>query len=80
MVAFITASCAGLATRRPFYYLPVYWVVGVVSMLIGQVFGRAAGIDFLNVGLVELGAGLAVNLAVLVALQYATLWYNQKNG
>jgi hypothetical protein len=55
-------------------------VIGVVSLLIGQVFGRAGGITFLNVGQVELGTGLIVNLGMIVALQYATLWYNAKKS
>jgi hypothetical protein len=80
VVAFITASFAGLVTRKPFYYLPIYWVIGIVSLLVGQVIGRARGITLLNVGLVELGTGLVVNVGMLIALQYATAWYNQKSS
>jgi hypothetical protein len=80
MVALVTASAAGLVTRKPFYYLPIYWVVGVVALLIGQVFGKAANIRFLNVGEVELGTGLIANLALLIGLHYVTLWYNQKKS
>jgi hypothetical protein len=80
MVALVTASAAGLATRKPFYFLPIYWLVGVIGLLIGQVFGKAANLRFLNVGEVELGTGLLINLAMLVSLQFASLWYNQKKG
>ncbi|MDB5058875.1 MAG: hypothetical protein JWO59_2347 [Chloroflexi bacterium] len=80
MVALVTASFTGLVTRKPFYYLPIYWVIGVVALLIGQVFGRAGAITFLNVGQVELGTGLVVNLGLIVALQYVTLWYNGKKS
>jgi hypothetical protein len=80
IVAFVAASFAGLVTRKPLYYLPVYWVLGVVALLIGQVFGRAAGVTFLNVGSVELGMGLACNLAMFVGLRLAGLWYNQSRG
>jgi hypothetical protein len=80
MVALVTASAAGLVTRKPFYYLPVYWFVGVIGLLIGQVFGKAANIRILNIGEVELGTGLIVNLAMLIGLQYLILWYNQKKA
>ena len=80
IVAFVTASVAGLVARKPLLYLPVYWVLGVVALLIGQVFGRAAGINFMNVGSVELGVGLAFNLAMFAGLRFATMWYNQSRG
>lgn len=80
MVAVITATCCGLVTRRSFICFPVYWALGVVALLVGQVIGRAAGIGLLNVGIVELGAGLTMNFIALLALEYATQWYNQKNA
>jgi hypothetical protein len=76
IAAIVTASFAGLATRKPFYFLPIYWVIGVVSLLIGQVVGRAAGITFIDVGQVALGTGLIVNIGVIVALQFSTVWYD----
>ena len=80
IVAFVTASVAGLVARKPLLYLPVYWVLGVVALLIGQVFGHAAGINFMNVGSVELGVGLAFNLAMFASLRFAGVWYNQSRG
>ncbi len=77
VVAFVTASVAGLVTGKPLYYFPVYWVLGVVAMLIGQVFGRAAGIAYFNVGSVELGTGLAFTIVMFVGLRFAAVWYNQ---
>lgn len=78
MVALLTASIAGLISRRPFYYLPLYWLIGVCAMLIGQVFGKAAGITHFMVGEVEMGAGLAVNAAMLIAMHYLGLWYTTR--
>ncbi len=76
LVALLTASLTGLITRQSFIYLPVYWLIGVCAMLIGQVFGRAAGFTFLTVGQVQLGAGLLVNLVMLLSAHYLGLWYN----
>ena len=78
MVALLTASVTGLFTRRPFYYFPLYWLIGVSAMLIGQVMGRAAGITRFTVGEVELGVGLALNLAMVVSMHYLGLWYNAR--
>lgn len=78
IVALVTASLAGLATRRPIYYLAIYWVVGVVALLIGQVFGRFANVRWLNIGQVELGTGLIVNLVLFLGLHYFALWYTAK--
>ncbi|MGH2343611.1 MAG: hypothetical protein ACRDG4_00175 [Chloroflexota bacterium] len=75
MVALLTASVTGLFTRKPIYYLAVYWLVGVCAMLIGQVLGRAAGITRFTVGEVELGVGLVVNVAMLIGMHWLGLWY-----
>lgn len=79
MVALLTASFAGLCSRRPFYYLPIYWLIGVSALLIGQVFGKAAGITRGTVGDVELGVGLAVNLVMLLSMHWLGLWYNARS-
>jgi hypothetical protein len=76
MVALLTASITGVFTRKPIYYLPLYWVVGVCALLIGQVLGRAAGITRFTVGEVELGVGLVLNVAMLIGMQILGLWYN----
>ena len=76
MVALVTASVTGLLTRRSFIYLPVYWVLGVSALLIGQVVGRAAGWHLLEVGQVELGAGLILTAIMMVGLHMLGLWYN----
>lgn len=77
LIALLTASVAGLVTRRPFYYLPLYWVLGVCALLLGQVVGRAAGVTALTIGDVEVGAGLLVNCAMIAGLHVFGLWYNQ---
>lgn len=79
MVALLTASVAGLCTRRPFYYFPLYWLIGVSALLIGQVLGKAAGITRGTVGEVELGVGLALNLLMLVGMHWLGLWYNARS-
>ena len=80
IIAFVVASIAGLATRKPLYYLPVYWVLTVVAMLVGQVLGRAAGIERFCIGSVEVGVGLACSLAMFAGLKIASLWYNQSRS
>lgn len=76
MVALVTASVTGLCTRKPFYYLPIYWVLSVCGLLIGQVLGRAASLNLLVVGQVHLGAGLLVTLMIMVGLSLLSVWYN----
>lgn len=76
IVALVTASITGLITRRPFFYLPLYWVLGVSAMLIGQVLGRAAGVHFLEVGQVQLGVGLIITICMMAGLHLLSLWYN----
>jgi hypothetical protein len=76
MVALVTASLTGLCTRKPFYYLPIYWVLSVSGLLIGQVIGRAANLSLLVVGQVQLGAGLICTLMIMVGLYLLSLWYN----
>jgi hypothetical protein len=77
LIALLTASIAGLITRRPFYYLPIYWVLGVSALLLGQVVGRAAGVTALTIGDVEAGVGLLINGAMIAGLHLFALWYNQ---
>jgi hypothetical protein len=79
MVALLAATVTGLLTRRPFFYLPLYWVLSVSALLIGQEIGQVAGWQFLRIGEVELGAGLLVNAAMLVGLRVFSLWYNQQH-
>lgn len=79
MVALLAATVTGLLTRRPFFYLPLYWVLSVSALLIGQEIGQVAGWKFLRIGEVELGAGLLVNAAMLVGLRVFSLWYNQQH-
>jgi hypothetical protein len=76
MVALVTASITGLLTRKPFYYLPLYWVLSVTGLLVGQVIGKALHMAILVVGQVELGAGLLVTAIMIIALHFAALWYN----
>jgi len=76
MVALVTASITGLCTRKPFYYLPLYWVLSVCGLLVGEVIGLALSLKLLVVGQVQLGAGLIVTLMIMVGLQMASLWYN----
>ncbi len=80
IIAFVVASLVGLSTRKPLYYLPVYWAMSVVALLIGQVLGRAAGVTLLCVGSVEVGAGLACNVALFTGLRVAAVWYNQSRS
>ena len=80
IVAFVTASIAGLAGRKPLLYLPLYWALSVVALLIGQVVGRAAGIVAFCVGSVELGVGLVCTLTMFVCLRVAAVWYNQSRS
>jgi hypothetical protein len=80
IIGFVIASLAGLGTRKPLYYLPVYWVLSVVALLIGQVLGRAAGVERFSVGSVEVGVGLACNLVMFAGLKIAALWYNQSRS
>lgn len=75
MVALVAATLTGLVTRKPFYYLPLYWVLSVCCMLVGQELGTIAGWTTLTVGDVELGAGLLMNLLLLLAWRVAYLWY-----
>ena len=77
MVALLTATAFGLFSRRPFYYLPLYWLVGVCALLIGQVIGRGLGLKLGVVGQVQLGAGLVVNLVMLIGVHLFSVWYNQ---
>ena len=78
LIALLTASVAGLITRRPFYYLPLYWVLGACALLLGQVLGRAAGLTALTIGDVEVGVGLLINAAMIAGLHVFALWYNQE--
>ena len=80
IIAFVAASVVGFITRKPLYYLPAYWVMSVVALLIGQVLGRAAGVERLCVGSVEVGVGLACIVAIFVGLRVAELWYNHSRG
>jgi hypothetical protein len=80
IVATLTATVAGLVSRRPIYFFPVYWLLGVVGILVGQVLGRAGGINFFNVGLLELGTGLIVNLMILIGFHYSLLWYTRRGS
>jgi uncharacterized membrane protein len=75
MVALVTATLTGLVTRKPFYYLPLYWILSVCCLLVGQELGTIAGWSSLTVGDVQLGVGLAVNLILLVVWRIAYLWY-----
>lgn len=77
VLALLAATITGLCTRRAFYYLPFYWVLSVCSLLVGQELGRAAGWTFLAVGDVEVGAGLAINVAAVAGVSVFGLWYNQ---
>jgi hypothetical protein len=79
MVALVTATLTGLLTRKSFLYLPVYWVVSVCALLMGQVIGRAAGLKFGIMGQVELGTGLVITIIMMVGLHLFILWYNQLN-
>ncbi|HWE61995.1 MAG TPA: hypothetical protein VHB98_09800 [Chloroflexota bacterium] len=80
MVALLAATLTGLFTRRPIYYLPLYWLVSVCALLIGQEIGRAAGWTFLTVGDVEIGAGIAINILAVAGLSLFGLWYNQQRS
>lgn len=77
MVALVCATVTGLLIRRSITYLPLYWLIAVCAMLIGQELGRAAGWTFLTVGDVEVGAGLAVDALAIVGLRVFSLWYTR---
>jgi hypothetical protein len=79
MVALVTATLTGLLTRKSFLYLPLYWVVSVCALLMGQVIGRAAGITFVTLGQVELGTGLVITIIMMTGLHVFILWYNHLN-
>lgn len=76
MIALVAATLTGLVTRRPIYYLALYWMLSVCSLLIGQEVGRAINWSYLTVGDVQVGAGIVINLALLGALWLGGLWYN----
>lgn len=80
MVALVSATMTGLVTRKPFYYLGLYWLLSLCAMLVGQELGTARGWTRFTVGDVQIGAGLAVNLVMLVGWRLAYLWYNQQRG
>ena len=42
MVGLVVATLTGLFSRRPIYYLPLYWLLSVCALLIGQEVGRMA--------------------------------------
>lgn len=80
MVALVCATVTGLLTRRSIAYLPLYWLIAVCAMLVGQELGRAAGWTFLTVGDVEVGAGLAVDALAIVGLRVFSLWYTHRTS
>jgi hypothetical protein len=77
LVALVCATVTGLVTRRPFYFLALYWALSLCSMLVGQELGTAAHWRRFTVGDVQIGAGLAVNVLMLIGWRAAHLWYNQ---
>ena len=76
MVALIAATLTGLFSRKPIYYLGIFWVVSVCALLIGQELGTISGWTRFTVGDVQIGAGLMVNVVFLLGWRAAYLWYN----
>lgn len=79
MVALVCATFTGLLTRRSFAYLPLYWLIAVCAMLIGQELGTAAGWTFLTIGDVEIGAGLVADALAILGLRLCSLWYTRRS-
>jgi hypothetical protein len=76
VVALTTASIAGLLTRASIALLPIYWVVGVAGLLMGEVIGKARGLTFFSVGQALLGPGVACDAVLFAGVYLLGLWYN----
>ena len=78
VLALLLAAPTGLFTRKPIYFLPLYWVFAVCAFLIGQEIAHVAHTNTITLGEVEIGMGVGAYLLIMVANWLFSLWYTQR--
>jgi hypothetical protein len=79
VLAAASASLYSLLTRVSWALLPLCWLLGVAGFVAGQALGAAWDRQYLMIGQLHVGLGLAMNGLLLLGLHTLRVWYNRRH-